>query len=222
MGFLIYIEGIIGAGKSTFIHNISKEIPAIRTITEPVEAWQEDGILGKYYEDMKRWGFPFQLRIIHDKVETINNLPQDNNHIYMIERSLYSDQCFSNTLHDTKHLEPFEFKLANDIRETYDKKLNFHPSLIIYLRPPLETCMERVATRNRKEEQHLTSEYQEILQNHHDDLFHKEYLKTSCGCNIPIMILEDNDITPELIQKIKNIIKQGKIENENAVEKYCV
>jgi deoxyadenosine/deoxycytidine kinase len=207
MSSLIYVEGIIGAGKTTFVQNISKTLTNIKTITEPVESWQRDGILDKFYKDMKRWALSFQLRIIHDKTEVLNNLPQHENDIYIVERSIYSDSCFTNTLHDSNLLDPFDFKLSNDVRKTYEERMKIQPSLIIYLRTPLETCMERVKSRNRKEEQDLTSEYQETLLSHHDTLFNKSHMITCNGVKVPIIILEDNEVTPELVKKINYVLQ---------------
>lgn len=206
MSTLVYVEGIIGAGKSTFVHNISQNVQNIKMVTEPVESWQRDGILDDFYKDMKRWALSFQLNIIHDKTERLNKLclEKNDNNIYMVERSIYSDCCFTNTLYDSGLLEPFDYKLSNKVRKVYEERMNTLPSLIIYLRPPLEVCMERVKTRNREEEKNLTPQYQKTLLKHHDALFNKDVFTTYNGVRIPIIIIHDNEVTQDLVNKIKS------------------
>ena len=202
---LIYVEGIIGAGKSTFVNNISSAIDC-KIITEPVKKWQDSGILERYYSDMKRWALSFQLRIIHDKTQTLNAIPPNTGDIHIVERSIYSDKCFTNTLNHFGILDNFDYQLSNDIRDRYESMTTTLPDLIVYLRPSLETCMGRVKKRNRTEEKDLTFAYQGVLMDSHDAIFNKPELVTMCGKKVPILILEDNDITDELIQKIKAML----------------
>jgi len=203
---LIYVEGIIGAGKSTFVQNLSEKIDNLIAIKEPVEEWQRDGILEKYYKDMRRWALSFQLRIIHDKTKILNKIPNIDNNTYIVERSIYSDQCFTNTLNKFDILDEFDFRLSNDVRDIYEETTTKTPNLIIYLRPSLDTCMQRVKKRNRQEEKNLTVEYQQTLLNYHDDMFNHSHLKIMNNTNVPILILEDNDITDDLIKKIQTYI----------------
>ena len=74
---LIYIEGNIGSGKSTFVRLLAKYINTFKLknnpepnpvlVQEPVDEWMEtrdsDGqnILEKFYQDQKRWAFTFQM-----------------------------------------------------------------------------------------------------------------------------------------------------------------
>jgi deoxycitidine kinase/deoxyguanosine kinase len=208
----VYIEGIIGAGKSTFISNISSQLSNTKPIPEPVEEWVESGVLNRFYKDMSRWAFSFQLRIIHDKVNHLNSIYRNENIIdplvYIVERSMYSDACFSNTLHKTGVLDTYEYNLSNDVRKVYENRLLVVPSLIIYIRPPIHTCMERVLHRNRCEEIDITSEYQQALMDSHDDIFlNQDLINQVTGTKIPILVLDDSNVTPDVIDAISKILE---------------
>ena len=207
----IYVEGIIGAGKSTFIQNIQSKLKEVRCVQEPVDDWIRSGILQDYYDDMSRWGFSFQLRIIHDKVTNLNalkhNYELDSNPVSIVERSIYSDECFSRALYRTGILQESEYKLSCDVRGVYSKLLDVIPSLIIYIRPPLDTCMERVKKRNRKEESDLTVEYQSELLCVHDELFYnKTFHDKFNNIDIPVLILEDNALTEDVLYAIQTLL----------------
>lgn len=203
---LIYVEGIIGAGKSTFVQNLSKHMSKLTSVQEPVDEWQKDGILEKYYKDMRRWALSFQLRIVHDKIKLLNSLEFDNDNIYVVERSIYSDKCFTNTLNHFDILDDFDYKLSTDVRDIYEEYTKKSPDLIIYLRPTIKKCMNRVKKRNRKEEKDLTVEYQEVLLRYHDTLFNSDKLTILNGTDVPVLILEDNDITDEVLEKIQSML----------------
>ena len=85
---IIAVEGIIGAGKTTFLSKFQHLFPQyiIKIIPEPVEAWQnilncnflrennlmqnklndvnysQFELLYQMYEDVCRWGFSFQVK----------------------------------------------------------------------------------------------------------------------------------------------------------------
>ena len=64
---MIYIEGNIGAGKSTFLElfkeYLVQNLPDSSVLPEPVKAWENmqdsngKNILQHYYEDQKKYGF---------------------------------------------------------------------------------------------------------------------------------------------------------------------
>jgi deoxycitidine kinase/deoxyguanosine kinase len=64
---IISLEGNVGAGKSTLFNLIQKTFPDAYYLREPLEAWQainnnpELNILEKYYTDINRWAFTFQI-----------------------------------------------------------------------------------------------------------------------------------------------------------------
>lgn len=70
---IIYIEGNIGTGKSTLIENIGEGQ------VEPITTWQKgENIFEKYYTDMKRWSFTFQVYASMTKMLSERELLSDD------------------------------------------------------------------------------------------------------------------------------------------------
>ena len=51
---IIFIEGNIGAGKTTFLKNIDTKKYKIQKLFEPVDEWIQSGMLHKFYKDPKK------------------------------------------------------------------------------------------------------------------------------------------------------------------------
>jgi len=60
---LIWIEGIIGAGKSTFSREIASRLN-LRLVEEPVET---NPYLEKFYQDPKQYAFGMQVFLLHKR-----------------------------------------------------------------------------------------------------------------------------------------------------------
>jgi deoxyadenosine/deoxycytidine kinase len=81
----IYIEANIASGKTTFIGFLKDYFKDdVNIIREPVDKWQEhedkDGknILVKYYENMERWAFTFQVNCLSTRISYIQKLFNKN------------------------------------------------------------------------------------------------------------------------------------------------
>ena len=82
---LVYVEGNIGTGKSTFVENlrqvISRNYPGLRftVVQEPVDQWMamkdSDGknLLEHFYSDQVKYSFPFQMNSFISRVNSIYN-----------------------------------------------------------------------------------------------------------------------------------------------------
>lgn len=173
---IISVEGIIGAGKTTFVNFMKDKLNAI-ICDEPVAKWRETGILNHFTSDMKRWAFTFQIQVINDRIQNlkdcIEKLPSPNNQIIIIDRSIYTDKCFVEVLKENGKINEIEYNVYQELWNNLEKTIgrNVKPDLFIYLRPTIEESMKRIKQRGRSEELSITSEYQEKLQIHHDKLF---------------------------------------------------
>ena len=82
---LIYVEGNIGTGKSTFVENLrcvlEKNYPGLKfaVVQEPVDQWMQmkdrDGknLLEHFYSDQVKYSFPFQMNSFISRVNSIYN-----------------------------------------------------------------------------------------------------------------------------------------------------
>ena len=119
---LVYVEGNIGTGKSTFIENlrqvISKNYPELSftVVQEPVDQWMamkdQNGknLLEHFYSDQVKYSFPFQMNSFISRVNSIYNavthdpgnmenppvqteqLTLLNYDIVFVERSVFTDK----------------------------------------------------------------------------------------------------------------------------------
>ena len=91
---MIYIEGNIGAGKSTFLklfeEYLAQNLPHSMVLPEPVQAWMDTqdskgkSILEHYYEDQKKYGFTFQMNAFISRVNEIEEMRKQNKIHYLI------------------------------------------------------------------------------------------------------------------------------------------
>ncbi len=190
---IISIEGNIGSGKSTLVNFLKNhfnrsdttsttEEKKIVFVGEPIDIWEtitdddehRTPILVKYYQDIKRYAFPFQMMAfitrIHLLRETIEKNPDS---VIICERSLFSDShIFAKMLHSSKQIGEIEYKIYKML---FDEFIRDYPvDTFIYLRADPEKCHERVAKRSREGEDLISFEY---LKQCHD--YHEEWLATA-------------------------------------------
>ena len=82
---LVYIEGNIGTGKSTFVDNLkevlTKNYPNLKfaVVQEPVDQWMSmkdsngKNLLEHFYSDQVKYSFPFQMNSFISRVNAIYN-----------------------------------------------------------------------------------------------------------------------------------------------------
>lgn len=104
--FTVFLEGNIGAGKTTFLNHFKKNSD-VETFIEPIEKWSNVAgynIFKLMYEESEKWAFPFQTYVTLTMLQT--HTKHTNKRVKLMERSLYSAKyCFveamlnNNTLH---------------------------------------------------------------------------------------------------------------------------
>ena len=203
---LLCIEGIIGAGKTTLCIELEEKIRSfhnsqnmeIKILKEPVDFWRELGLLDRFYKDQKRWAFTFQLTALVTKCMELMNL--DDNTIYIIERSPYTDmKCFAKLCHMSGNIDDMEMDIYKLYYQHFIKQLESKCAIqFIYLKTSSEICMERIKKRNRIEEKDIPIEYLNSL-----ELLHNEWL-----LNNSIILNGNTDISDKTnIVTVEDFIK---------------
>ena len=203
---LLCIEGIIGAGKTTLCIELEEKIRSfpnsqnmeIKILKEPVDFWRELGLLDRFYKDQKRWAFTFQLTALVTKCMELMNL--DDNTIYIIERSPYTDmKCFAKLCHMSGNIDDMEMEIYKLYYQHFIKQLESKCAIqFIYLKTSSEICMERIKKRNRIEEKDIPIEYLNSL-----ELLHNEWL-----LNNSIILNGNTDISDKTnIVTVEDFIK---------------
>ena len=95
---ICFVEGTIGAGKSTFIKQLQKYHLNAQFFQEPVAEWQntKDGngknVLSYFYEDMSKYCYMFQSYAFITRISQLDDLDLESKDIIFIERSIFSDR----------------------------------------------------------------------------------------------------------------------------------
>ena len=166
---LVHLEGNIASGKSTLGESL-RQNDLFHFIPEPVPQWQTGfaiNWLDRFYADMPRWSFTFQMVAFTTRVQALADRPADK--ITVAERSIGTDRyAFAPGLHATGGLDAHEWELYCTFRDAMAPNVP-QPDLILYLRTPAEECYERLKQRNRSEETGVTLDYLRELGQRHDD-----------------------------------------------------
>ncbi|MFX0126337.1 MAG: deoxynucleoside kinase [Candidatus Hodarchaeota archaeon] len=152
---IIWVEGIIGSGKSTFSKMLAEKLK-LRLITEPVD----DGYLTIFYENPKKWAFPMQIDLLHKRyslqklaayeasLAAVGESPYQG---VVLDRGLPGDRVFAKLHMLEGNITKVEWKTYLRAYETMTCSL-IPPSLMIFLDVEPNTAMARVTNRDRSYE----------------------------------------------------------------------
>ena len=218
---MIYIEGNIGAGKSTFLklfeEYLAQNLPHSTVLPEPVQAWMDTqdsngkSILEHYYEDQKKYGFTFQMNAFISRVNEIEEMRKQNKLHYFVERSVYTDKnVFTLTNYKNGNINEIEHEVYQQWFNVFTEKFNLRPKAYIYLKASPETCAVRIKRRDRTGESSIPLEYLRELH-----ILHDTWLAEEKKWGIPVLEVDvsvdyiaDNEASRRIFQKILDFVKQ--------------
>lgn len=146
-GKVIIVEGIIGAGKTTFSEILSKKLECM-WLQEPDEK-KGNPYLAKFYNDPQRWALTMQLHLLNTRFRMHKhaqwNALQSGSNV-VIDRSYFGDTAFARLQLKNGTLSEEEF-------ETY--AMSYHnmtssvllPQICIYLQTDPKVSQERINKR---------------------------------------------------------------------------
>lgn len=197
------IEGNIGAGKTTFLKKLSQSLNC-DVLFEPCEKWQDINgynALEKFYTNIQRWAYSFQLYAFLTRTESIlqklEKPPHNHNDTFFLaERSIFADRyVFAKACHQGGFMENLEWNMYTT---WFDWTLarqpeEIIPKGIIYLQTDPHVSYRRILHRGRSEEKDISLEYiKKLYTNHHEWLILKENIELRIK-DIPILILDCNE-----------------------------
>jgi deoxyadenosine/deoxycytidine kinase len=149
---VIWIEGIIGAGKTELTKILCKEMN-YEGLYEPVD---ENPYLKMFYADMSKWAFPMQILLLHkrfalQKRAAYSAYVDGDFEGYIVDRGLPGDRVFAKLLTQQGHIEKLDW-------ETYELAYNIMhqslvpPTLLLYLDVHPDEAYKRARKRARDEE----------------------------------------------------------------------
>jgi len=201
---MIFVEGNIGTGKSTFLNKLAEEF---KVILEPVDEWTKTrnangkNLLEEFYSDPARNAYLFQSIAFRSRMKNIVN---QNSAI--IERSIYTDRnVFAKTCREDGLISDIEW---NDYCGWFDwltDEFKIRPIGFIYLRCDPMISYERIKKRSRSGEESISLDYLKKLHEKHEMWL----LKEEASKVIIIDVNEDFENNPEKLQEMINKVKQS-------------
>jgi len=196
--FIVSIEGNIGAGKSTMLKFFEK-YSDVELIPEPVAQWCDvkgHNLLGKLYEDPKRWSFQFQSYVQLTRLQLLKKPTSCS--VKIIERSIQNNRfCFLENAKKEGSLCGAELEVLFSWYDWLDDKIGMPLDLIVYLRTSPEVAYDRLRQRGRKEEAGVPMEFIEGLhQSYEDWLIHQKQGKPPA----PVLVLDADQGIESMLQ----------------------
>lgn len=150
MSKVIIIEGIIGAGKTTFAKALGKALgPNALTLLEPDEKEGANPYLADYYTDPKRWSFTMQAHLLGLRYRMHQHAQWHalNNHGHAIlDRSYFGDTCFAHIQVKRGLMSQHEYETYCNLYKAMTASVML-PSVVINLNVKPETALARISKR---------------------------------------------------------------------------
>lgn len=178
----IAIEGPIGVGKTTLANKIATTFNYDAFLEQPAE----NPFLKNFYKNPSQSALATQLFFLFQRMQQIQDLKQ---------RSLFETVRVADFLIEKDRLFA-EVTLSNEEMDLYDKVYDHitldapSPDLVIYLQAPIDVLKERITKRGNINEQYLTLEYLEKL----NDAYSRFFLDYN---DAPLLIINAADINLE-------------------------
>jgi deoxyadenosine/deoxycytidine kinase len=168
MASLVFLEGSIGAGKSTVLFELEKK--GYTVVQEPVAIWAEH--LRRVYHD-EHWSKAMHVLALTTHVETILQalrMAKDGQRTVVVERSFDSVDVFVQA--DANMAANDSYNTIHEMyRELLAKELQNFNVKTIYMRTDPSQCLSRISTRARPGEDGITEDYLATLHNVHEAKF---------------------------------------------------
>ena len=178
---LVLVAGNIGAGKTS----LTERLAARLNWTSGFESVADNPYLPDFYANMKAWSFHLQVFFLGHRAAQHKALATSHQSA-IIDRSIYEDAyIFARALHEMGNLGERDYLAYRQLYELVVDSLPA-PALLIYLRAPVETLIDRINRRGRSMESTITPDYLRLL-----DRYYDEWLADFNTCPV-LMIRSDN------------------------------
>ncbi|MBF0363582.1 MAG: deoxynucleoside kinase [Oligoflexia bacterium] len=165
---LIILEGLIGAGKTTFAEKLSKLIDA-KLYYEPVK---DNPYLEDYYKNPKRYALEMQFWLMSIRFQLHQDAIKyiwDSGKSAIIDRSIYGDWIFAKQNWLDGNIDDRGYESYIKHRDVMFRYLMI-PHITLFLNADPSVCLERIHMRGRDCEKAIPQKYLEGLYFLHREL----------------------------------------------------
>lgn len=167
---LIWVEGIIGAGKTTFAREVARRLD-LRLIEEPVES---NPYLEPFYQNPKRYAFGMQVLLLHRRyaIQQLASLEATGVGGFqgaILDRSLSGDRVFAKLHRQEGNIGELDWRTYEEAYGIMCRTL-LPPTLMVYLDIQPETAHARMVKRSRDAEAGVPVEYLKKLRDGYQEL----------------------------------------------------
>lgn len=135
---------------------------------------------------MKKWSFHLQVFYIGHRAQQHLEM-HDDPRSAIIDRSIYEDAfIFARALHSMGNINERDYQTYRQVFDLVTKTLP-PPSLLIYLKAPVDVLMSRIHKRGREMESGISKEYLSLL-----DSYYTEWIENFDLC--PVLTLKTDDL----------------------------
>ncbi len=177
-GFLLAVEGAIGAGKTSLAKMIATELDA-RLI---LEEFEDNPFLEDFYSDPELFAFQTQLWFLLSRFRQQQELLQ----LDLFSPMMVTDYMFQrDRLFASLTLDDKEMALYDRISSMLASEIP-NPDLVIYLQSDTEHLMENIRGRRRDFESKIDTKYVDSL----NQLYNEFFFRYTAS---PLLIINTND-----------------------------
>ncbi len=151
----VVVEGVIGVGKTTLVHNLAEQLSGRLVLEE----FEDNPFLADFYKDKAAYALSTQLFFLMSRFRQQEVLAQGE----LFQNYTISDYLFDkDRIFALLTLEKHELSLYEQLFEVLRPQTP-RPDLVIYLKADHETIMQRIATRGRDYERDMDPGYNKAL-----------------------------------------------------------
>ena len=193
---LILVAGNIGSGKTSLTERIGQRL-GWHTAYESVA---DNPYLPNFYKDMKTWSFHLQVYFLGHRARQHLQMAQDPRSA-IIDRSIYEDAyIFCRALNHLGNLNELDYQTYLSVFNLLIPTLPV-PSMLIYLRCPVDVLLARIHQRARDIESSISADYLTLLESYYD-----EWMQAFDSC--PVLTIKTDDLDFVHKKKYMDIVMQ--------------
>jgi len=179
---IVVVAGNIGSGKTSLTERMGSRL-GWKTAFESVS---DNPYLADFYRDMKSWSFHLQVFFLGHRAEQYLQL-YNNPISAILDRSIYEDAfIFARALNHMGNLNEQDYRTYLRLYHLVVSQLPT-PDLLIVLRAPIKTLMDRIQKRARNIETGISADYLSLL-----DTFYDDWMKDFDLC--PVLTLQTENL----------------------------